>query len=92
MQIIFKAKLVSILGRNEDGETLWQIPAVSEDAMIRCVDLAMVVRLASALDELGKPLEHARIMPLCLVDRTDSDIDVLIEEAKHLIADHSNDD
>lgn len=83
-QMIFKAKLVTILGTNEDGETLWQIAAISEEEMIRRVDLAMVVRLIAPLDELGVPLEQARIAPLFLVKRTGTDIDALVKEARSL--------
>ena len=85
-QMIFKAKLVTILGTNEDGESLWQIRSSSEDEMLRSVDLAMLIRLSAALREQGMPLVMDHIAPLLLRKRTDSDIAALVDEAKSLAA------
>jgi len=86
MQMIFKAKLVTIMGTNEEGESLWKIRSSSEDEMLRSVDLAMLVRLSAALSEQGMPLVMDHIAPLLLRKRTDNDIDALVDEAKALAA------
>lgn len=83
-QLLYKAGLVEVPGKNDEGEVLWSVYDVLEADMFHAVDRAMVARLTGGLEELEASVRPNHVFPLLLGQYTDIEMDALIAEAAEL--------
>lgn len=83
-QLLYKADLVHIPGKNNEDEVLWTVAEVSDAEMFHAVDRAMVARLTGGLEEIEASVKRNHVSPLLLGHYTDSELEALIAEAAEL--------
>ena len=84
-QIFLKAGLMRALGKNEEGDVLWEAKPISEDEMLWAVDRAMLVRLLSGAQESGLNPAKEILLPLFLSEHSKGEIDTLLNEANLIL-------